>query len=189
MKLYEDKNTMNTIKTFKGKVDYCKTNLAPDIISNSDEDHALYLFKNLLDVAVEQNENVRIISGSMRPSFYNKLASKFDAIINAGLTIELLILQSDIKIESSLIAQKIEDYENGEVVQAPSGYALNAQHMLLIGDKGQRYRLEINHENTQATASFNSSNMGMGELLISLFKNTKKILRTPPKDQSSTLPA
>lgn len=175
---HEAENTMSNIKSFEEKVDYCRENLAPDLIENAAVDHALYLFKSLLSVAVSEKEPVRIVSGHLKSEFYDNLSDQLDQCIDAGVDIELLILNGNVHVNNSSFASKIDTYSHGKVYKAPKGYELNAQHMLLVGDRAERYRLETDHEQTKAVASFNGPSMG--ETLLSTYRQLKELLTNPP---------
>lgn len=168
---------MSKIKSFEDKVDYCRRELAPDLIDNSAISHALYLFENLLSVSAEKKESVRLVTGDLRADFYDKLEGKVKACIRSNVNVDILILNGDADLENNKIAELIQGYDHGTVTKVKSGYELSAQHMLLIGETGLRYRLETDHEQTKAVACFNGESMG--NLLIGTFNRLKVLINKP----------
>lgn len=154
---------------FTKKVDLCRKNLSNELIDNAAWDHAIYLFQNLLEVAAEKKERVRIVSGTLNKAFYNSLTSALDKCINADVQIDVIIQDKATDLSDNIFVQKIKDYGKGSVYTLKEGDVI--PHMLLIGDKGQRFRLEIDHSQTKAVASFN--NFAMGALLVGMYEGVK----------------
>lgn len=163
------KNEQNK-SPFDLKVARCRAKNLPDLIENAAWDHAVTLFKELLGAAAENEEMVRVVSGTLNSQFYNELSDELDACIKAGVNIELIVLDGDADLVGNVFAEKIEAYENGEAFKVAKANKISAAHMLLIGD-GRRFRLETDHEQTKAIASFN--NGSMGESLLSIYNATK----------------
>ena len=169
---------MSTIKTFEEKVNYCKSNLTNDIINNSAISHASYLFKALLSVASEKKEAVKIVSGSLNNDFYGDLLDSLQECINNKVHIELIVMDGSASMTDSKFCKLINDYEFGDVYQARADLELEGPHMLLVGEYGQRYRLETDHAQTKAIASFDGDSTG--ELLIKAYATVKNMIINPP---------
>lgn len=153
--------------SFEDKVDYCRKNDTNDLIDNAAWDHALYLFKSLLSVAAEQKEDVRIISGHLRSDFYGALSKEIEACIKSGSNINVYVLKDDLIIADHVFAKQVHDYKNGNVTILSDKNNAGIPHMLLIGDEGKRFRLETDHAQTKAVASFNNKNMG--KMLLNIY--------------------
>ncbi len=156
---------------FKEKVDRCKKENLPDLIDNAAWDHALYLFNSLLDVAADKKEKIRIISGTLNDKFYGKLLEKFKKAKRAGSEIEVLVTSPDANLDDNTFAKWVDT--NGKLIHAKDE-SIPVPHMLVIGEQGQRFRLETDHSQTKAVASFN--NPYMGEIVLDMYKNAKKML-------------
>ena len=160
---------------FELKVDRCRKSNSPELISNAAWSHAVYLFKNLLEVAADKNEDVRLVTGSLNDSFYSELEEPLNKCINAGVNIEVVVLDGNAELDGNIFASVINGYQHGYLDQTPEGYSLGAAHMLLIGKNAARFRLETDHEQTKAVASFN--NPEMGKTLLTVFADIKSTIR------------
>ena len=163
--------------SFEDKVDYCRKNDTADLIDNAAWGHAQYLFKNLLAVAAEKKEDVRIISGHLRADFYESLSKEIGDCINSGAKIDIVVLQDDIDIEEHKFAELVNNYQNGNIIVLNDKDNAEIPHMLLIGGGGERFRLETDHSQTKAVASFN--NEGMGRMLLNIYDDFMKNIPQP----------
>lgn len=157
---------------FEKKVDRCRKDETAELIDNAAWDHAIYLFKSLLEVAAEKKEKVRIISGSLNNEFYSTLSEELQRCIASGVEIEVLILDETVDIDTNDFARMVKNHAKGAVLKVPQGSPIGAPHMLVIGENGQRFRLEIDHSQTKAVASFN--NADMGKSLLRIYENVKE---------------
>jgi len=157
---------------FELKVDYCRQHLDSKLIDNTARGHyAAYLFKNLLEVAATEKDKVRIISGTLNASFYDQFREQIQACMDAGVEIELIVLDNPKALDENAFVNDIKNYSNGSVFTSPLNPVIGAPHMMLIGEKGQRFRLEVDHTQTKAVASFN--NPHMGSTLLNIYRNAR----------------
>ena len=154
---------------FKTKVDLCRKRELPDLIHNSARQHAKYLIEQLLDVAAEKHEDVRLISGELRDDFYGDLVSLFEAVKSKGANVEILVL-NNIPVEKNSLASWAKK-QNALFRPRDCREPITAPHMLLVGERGHRFRLETDHAQAKAVASFN--NPFMGEMLLSIYDQAK----------------
>lgn len=159
---------------FELKVDRCRKDDSSELIDNAAWSHAIYLFKNLLEVAAEKGEDVRLVTGSLNNEFYSSLNESLTKCMNNNAHIELVVLDGNTDLEGNVFADNVKQYLNGNVITTPVGYSLDASHMLLIGKNAERFRLETDHAQTKAVASFNNGNMG--KTLLSIYENIKTTL-------------
>jgi len=149
----------DTPDQFKTRVDRCKRKLAPDIIDNAGREHAKYLVEALLDVAASKKEPVVIVTGVFDPGFYGDLVASFQKCVNAGVTIDVIVLDGS-RLDSHPITKAISSprlsVRTIDSMQDPE--TATAPHFVLVGDR--RYRLERDHDHDIAVASFNDVQMG-----------------------------
>jgi len=159
--------------TFEERVEKYRKQESETLIDNAAWDHAQLLFKNLLEVAAEKGEPVRIITGHMNNKFYSSLVKELQDCLDKGISVEAIITDApNIDLSTNQFARILK--EKGALILAQKGESIVAPHMLLIGDKAQRFRLEVDHQQTKAVASF--GNKSMGAMLISVYKNAKREL-------------
>ncbi|HIJ23743.1 MAG: hypothetical protein HON68_11010 [Gammaproteobacteria bacterium] len=128
-------------------------------INNASWEHAQMLFKNLLEVAAEKKEEVRLVSGHLNPDFYDKLTNEMRAVLDSGVPVELVVLDNSDKFKKGDLLSLVSSHPKGKVITAPAGYDLSSHpHFLLVGDR--RYRLETDHASTKAVANFGHPEMG-----------------------------
>lgn len=159
---------------FDKKVDECRKDEKSDLIDNAAINHALYLFQNLFEVAAENEEKVRLVSGTLNNDFYSELTNKLEACIDKGVDVEVMLLNGDAEMEGNSFLDKVKEYAKGRVLTAKRGKNVPGAHMLLIGDEAKRFRLELDHEQTKAIASFN--NPSMGEALNVIYDSLRESL-------------
>lgn len=156
---------------FELKVDRCRKDGSSELIDNAAWSHAIYLFKNLLEEAADKKEDVRLVTGSLNNEFYSSLKTPLTKCIDAEVGIEVIVLDGNADLENNYFSDVVKNYSNGEVLKTPDGYALDASHMLLVGNNAERFRLETDHAQTKAIASFNNSSMG--KTLLSVYNDIK----------------
>lgn len=182
------KNISKSDQSFEQKVLSCRNNESAELIQNAAWGHAVFLFENLLQVASEKKESVRLITGHLNNDFYSELSGELDKCIAADVLVELIVLDSEQGLDDNVFYNKIRGYSKGSVITAPNGFSMSAPHMLLIGDDARRFRLEVDHEQTKAVASFN--NRGMGETLLSIYNEVKERMNAlASADKEAALPA
>lgn len=146
------------MNVFEKRVKECRKKRLPDILENCSEDHALFLFKELLDEAKEKKEPVKIISGNLKDEFYNKLVREVENLPEEA-SVRLTVLKNRNFSENNFI-KTVAGKKNGHVLVAKDGESLQNDifHLVLVGDK--KFRVETDHDKATALASFNSPNFG-----------------------------
>lgn len=138
-------------------------------IYNASVEHAEVLFKNLLAEARENDEDVRIVTGDLREDFYARLT---DEIRPLAKKVKLIVLNKEINLDNNAFWR---------IVRDGGGTALRIEakmpHFVLVGHN--KFRLELDHKQTKAIASFN--NPSIGNALESAFdKLSEKALAPLP---------
>ncbi len=153
-----DNNNMND--TFEKKVDRCKRKELSDIIENASRDHAKYLVKALLDKAIKKNEPIRIVTGTFDGDFYKGLVDAFSACTEKNIPISVIVLDKEFNPASHPMAKLIDSGNIRLLTIADDKIeeASTAPHFILVGDR--RFRLETDHDQAKAVASFNDPSMG-----------------------------
>ena len=137
-------------------------------IHNASTENALLLFNTLLDKAIRDKEDVRIISQTLLASFYNKLTSKIQTIINNGNTINIIVEQDIDDKNNNTFYQKLKEYitlARPKFKQLPN--------FIVVGNNAYRY--EENKESHKAIANFN--NQSMGEFITDMFDKLSKDIK------------
>ncbi len=98
---------------FELKVDRCRKSNSSELITNAAWSHAIYLFRNLLEVAAAKHEDVRLVTGSLNDDFYAELEEPLNECINAGVDIEVVVLDGNADLEENIFASVINRYKNG----------------------------------------------------------------------------
>lgn len=151
---------------FEKLVEDCRASSSTKNITNATIDHALVLFRALFKDAKEKGEDVRIVSGCLKPSFYEQLVEQANELLSAGIKISVVVPQSH-HLEDNAFAQLLKKHENGRLIKIPSSVESHTPHFILVGSS--RYRLEQDHEQCTATACF--SNSIVGTFLLGLFNH------------------
>ena len=144
-----------------------KEKINSDIL-NSTWKHAEILFRHLLDLALNEKKDVRIISGNFNPDFYNGFADLIKKILKNNV-VNVISLGSDEKniVKNNNFLSELINSENGSIATLKGQRYSKTPHFLLV-DK-EAYRFEIDHSKTKAVANFN--NFKFGELLYGLFED------------------
>jgi len=146
---------------FEKLVESCRRKDRPTLINNAAWDHALFLFYNMLDLAIEREASVRLITGSMNEAFFGDkgIIDRIQRLIDKRIPIHVLVVNNpSFSVDDNSCAKMINNYEQGFVLVAPN--PVPVPHMLLIGDDAKCFRYETDHEQTKAVASFNNAEMG-----------------------------
>lgn len=163
------------ISDFEKKVLVCRKSLTGDIIKNHSKGYALLLFENLLEVALEKQESVKVVSGSLDKDFYNKLVNKITPLLDKNIDVSVLVLgklDSDGNEFAKLVREK------GHLRINTSNDKINCPHFILVGKN--RFRIETNHTSAQADASFN--NEVLGKVLLNFYDEAKKSISASAPD-------
>ncbi|RLL49137.1 hypothetical protein D8Y20_13310 [Mariprofundus sp. EBB-1] len=168
-------------ETFESWVTYCRNEESSSFIDNAAWDHALFLFKNLLSVAAEKGEDVRLVSGHLNSDFFNQILEELEQCVKAGVLIDVIVLDRSLSDPANIFEKKLGAYEKGSILYCPKAISSSLPHMLLVGDR--RFRLETDHEQTKALASFN--NKEMVKTLSILYVQGKNLISGIPNNNQS----
>lgn len=151
------------LSNFEKKVLDCHKNLKEDIIKNSSKEYALVLFKHLLQVAWEQKEDVKIVSGKLEKDFYNKLVEDVTPLLDsAKIQVSVIVLEK-VNLEGNNFANAVRG--KGDFRMNETEEKFKIPHFILVGSK--RFRIETDHDTARADASFNDD--VLGEALLSYY--------------------
>lgn len=103
--------------------------------------------------------------------------------VETGQEIEVVVLEGSSALSGSEFANIVESYRYGRVITQPAGveHPVIAAHMLLAGDEGRSFHLEVDRSQTKAIASFN--NLAVGVILTGVFESTRKAVLNEPISQ------
>lgn len=153
--------------SFKKLVEKCRQTESTQIIHNASFEHAKVLFKNLFQIARENNERIRITTGVLRDDFYGELVDDLKACLEKKVEVEVLVLEPKCNLKSSSFATALKKY-GGKLSQLTKSVK-GTPHFIVVGEK--RFRFEQDHDNTTAIASFN--NPQIGAMLNNIFIELK----------------
>jgi len=154
--------------SFEALVKKYRKRKSPQVIHNASKKHAEILIRNLLQEALEKNENIKIVSGNLDDKFYNNLAEELGDCLNAGIQVEVVVLNSR-DLSGNRFAEKIRENSNGTLIQNNKDEEINFPHFVLVGEN--KFRSETNHNKARAIASFN--NPSICETLSDIFEKIK----------------
>lgn len=144
-----------TTSEFSKLVKYCRESLSNKLIYNASIEHAKELVKNLIEVAGERKEDIRIVTGHLHKDFYENLCDTIQDTLKKGVKVQLAVLNPDTNLTGHRFSDLIRD-NGGEVFKAKE--EIKFPHFVLVHDN--RYRLETDHEQTKAVACFNDPRIG-----------------------------
>lgn len=151
------------------------------MIQNAAREHAFILFKELIGSATDDNrvESIRIVSGHLDTDFYGALVSDIEAYLEkSGASISVVVLDSSVDLSEHPFVKIIDGYQNGEVLQVPTGQDWSKHpHFIIVGNS--RFRFETDHAQTKAAASFNGP--AIGRTLVELFDGLHDCLTSTQK--------
>ncbi|MBI5562050.1 MAG: hypothetical protein HY894_04240 [Deltaproteobacteria bacterium] len=153
--------------SFEALVEKCRSKRLPTIIYNASKDHAEALCKNLLQVAVEERKDVRIVSGNLDSDFYGRMEADVRKALETGCKVDLIVLNAETDLSNNAFAKAVRQM-NGNVLQQSTGRIVSP-HFMLVGK--ELFRIEKDHEQAKAIASFN--NPDIGETLFKYFDEVK----------------
>ena len=143
------------------------------LIYNADIGHAKIAVGAILDVAIEDGADVRIMTDSLRKDFYSdsELVSKVKQVLARQRKVEIIVLDKGATLDGNDFAEAvIADTKNGAILYGDG--EVSAPHFIVVGDRV--FRLETDHNETKATICFN--NESMGGCLFAEFNRLKDIL-------------
>jgi len=159
------------MEEFRKIVEECRKGKKNRIIHNASKSHAYILFKNLIEVAQESNEEVRIVSGCLDLSFYKDLIEVTRSCLDSGVKFTVLVTGCDLDIQSNEFAQLINGHVKGKLITNSRELNDNVPHFIIVGDN--KYRLELDDELSTAIANFNDP--VVADSLIEVFAGLSKI--------------
>lgn len=153
-------------------VDECRRKQSSQMIHNASYEHAKVLFANLIQEAGDLKEDVIIVSGELHQDFYGSLTEETECALKKGVRVRLAVLSPGADMEQHPFVDLLRRYN--ATIYTPSN-SLSIPHFILVGDK--RFRLETDHKQTKAVASFN--NQQAGAVLKDIFENciSKNLLK------------
>lgn len=165
---------------FTKLVEQCRKHESTQLIENAAWEHALTLFRNLIQIATDKGEPIRIISGNLHKKFYSELVQPIhDYLQSEKANLEVIVL--NVNDNEQAVHPFIEEVDKSEranliTVNEENG-SFSSPHFIVVGDK--RFRLETDHEQTKAIASFN--NPEIAEFLDTLFRKLKMCIQESQK--------
>ncbi len=129
----------------------CRETKSTRLIYNASIEHARDLFVELFKEAEEIEGSVNIVSGFLTEDFYNQFSDTVKRIIAKGIPVRLAVLDPEVDLKKHAFATSIKD-SGGKLFQ--SDRKIKTPHYILVGDRG--FRLETDHDNAKAVASFNN---------------------------------
>lgn len=146
------------MKDYLQVVEECRKELLPRRISNASIEHAYVLFDNLLELSLDKNLSVKIVTGCLEQPFYEQLENKIKAILEKGIGIDIISLCTKEKLSHNSIAKIVSEHKNGSVKVLKADGEYHQQHFILVGDRS--YRIEFSNKNKIAEANFNNELVG-----------------------------
>ncbi len=146
---------------YKEWIDKCYNGKLNQEIDNVSRESALFLFERLLDKAIRDKENVKIISNQLSSSFYKRLIGKVQKVIDGGNKVEIIVERE---------VEKNNDFYDKfkHLVSIGSANFAGLPNFIVIGE--QAYRYETSKDSRKALANFNDPKMGqfIGDLFTSI---------------------
>lgn len=126
------------------------------IIHNASIEHAKVLFQYLFTAATDGRKEVEIVSANLNKEFYGALVTDAQGALDKGCKVSLIVLDPETDISDNLFANTVNNHTMGKVWKSQE--LLKAPHFILVGDN--QFRLETDHAQTKAMASFNNKEVG-----------------------------
>lgn len=151
---------------FEREVERCRKGKLRDVIENTSAEHAAILMKNLLIFSSDNNTDVKIVSGSLHPKFYDALVYDIQSIMNKGQKVKIVILSDESSIRQNIFYNAVKRHDNGSVICLPD--EKDIQHFILTDNA---YRVEVDDQLKKAYASFNDEDHVMTGILAAKFSD------------------
>ncbi len=153
---------LDLIRTYKKKRCSC------EIINNS-FNNAVSLSNELLILAGDKQEDVRIVTGSLPDVFYDQLVPGLHYCMVKGSKIEVLVLDANAITIRSSFRRALERYKF-DVIQSEMPLPKNLPHFMLVSDR--RYRLRSDGSKQGAIGNFNDKKLG--RKLLALYETLRQ---------------
>ena len=140
---------------FKKLVAYCRKHDRTRTIWNASRDHATVLFEALIEEAVIQREDIKITTGNFDPAFYGLLKESIIGAMKKGVGVEVIVETPNVDLSGHPLAEAIKS-QGGHVYTSRTKE--DFPHFILVGKSS--FRMETDHDQTKAMASFDNSIMG-----------------------------
>lgn len=162
---------------FEKMVRECRIKELPRVIENASIEHALTLFENLFDMAIEKSRDVRIVSGCLTEGFYSKLIDRALKAMDAGINVKVVVLDpSHLEKDKNTFYKTIDGHRHGEVSTLSLKTEHYMPHFIVVGTEA--YRLETDDKKKTAVACFKDS--AIAPQLVNLHKRLATIASAHP---------
>ena len=151
--------------SFQEIVEKCRKHRIRQMIENASIDHAAVLAENLLLSAIENQSDVKIVSGSLDKRVFGGLAEKVRQIVDGGNNIDIVLTDPPTDFRGNNFFDAVEKGRVSVAAEVDRSFP----HFIVVG--GSAYRLEVDHGEKKAKANFNDPDLG--GCLVSLFDDIK----------------
>ena len=134
-------------------------------IDNYSASHAIFLLENLMESAIDDQKEIKIVCGVLRDDLYDPLVPTLKKCLVHGIKVSLIVLDSYKEVSTSAFGKTLLDSEHGTVSQAKEQLFEGIPHYFLVGT--DRFRVVIKHEGSKGVGCFNCESAG--EILENLF--------------------
>lgn len=134
-------------------------------ISNGSLEHAKILVKYLFRLAIEEKQDVKIMTGSLQADFYDNFSAEAKNLLNQGNRISVISLCQP---KCGRFFDAVKENPRGSI--AIAGEKMESiPHFVLVGNSA--YRLETDDYRKSAIGVFN--NTDVGSFLAEMFDETQ----------------
>ena len=158
---------------FTKLVERCAKNLENHTIFNASTDHAIVLFKNLIEVAERWDEEVKIFSGSFSCTVYDSLIEPLKKALAKNIKFTLIAECAAAHLETNAFVNAVKNHPKGKVIALND--KVNFPHFILVGTS--RYRVELDDALRTARANFNDA--ATGATLLSIYNQLIALSSVP----------
>lgn len=137
---------------YEAWVEKCYSKKLDQEIDNANKEHAFFLFEKLLDKAVRDKEDVKIISNQLFANFYERLIEKVQKIIDNGKKVEIIVETDIDNGNNNKFYSKFREY-----ISKASNFD-ELPNFIVVGNNSYRY--ETDKDSIKAVANFNDPAMG-----------------------------
>lgn len=128
-----------------------------EMLPNDSHSHAAILFHNILQAAIDNGLDVKIVSGTLMKEFYEPLVSKIQSLLVKNRIEVILLSPEEHQLKDNKFLDEILLSSKGAVYRWDNSSG-NSSHFILAGDS--IYRLETDHGRGEAIANFNDKTLG-----------------------------